>query len=81
MKDILKEVEGLDKEELELRVRERLNEYEVLTRESGFLSKEFNAEVRVYKAGERGIYDPKGRAKLALPWRPALYIEGEALKA
>jgi hypothetical protein len=39
------------------------------------LKAEINAEITIYKEESVELYDPKGRAKLAKPWRPAIYIE------
>jgi hypothetical protein len=41
----------------------------------GFLRDRFNAEVSVYREEEKQRYDPKGRAGMALPGQPAIYIE------
>jgi hypothetical protein len=41
----------------------------------GFLRDRFNAEVSVYSEEEKQRYDPKGRAGMALPGQPAIYIE------
>ena len=40
-----------------------------------FLSEENGAPVEVYCADAEGIYDPQGKAKAALPGRPAIYLE------
>ena len=79
VKNLVKDLGGLSEEELKIRASQSIDEYGVLTREKEFLSREFNAEIRVYWADDKDIYDPKGRAKLAVPWRPALYIEGEKI--
>jgi transcription elongation GreA/GreB family factor len=41
----------------------------------GFLRDRLNAEVLVYAEDEQGRYDPKGRAGMAMPGQPAIYIE------
>ncbi len=40
-----------------------------------FAQSELNADVEVYEEGQAGIYDPKSRASLSVPWRPAIYME------
>jgi len=40
-----------------------------------FLEDELKAKVEVVDADAKGIEDPKGRARLAVPWRPAIYVE------
>lgn len=53
-----------------------LDEHRVLSESRDFLSATFNSEVFIFKCGEAGVYDPKKRAMLAIPLRPAIYIEG-----
>jgi leucyl-tRNA synthetase len=52
-----------------------INEFEVLKSAVNFYEKEFNAEVEVYNESNPGKYDPKNRAQLAQPYRPAIYVE------
>ncbi|MBR6213477.1 MAG: leucine--tRNA ligase [Candidatus Methanomethylophilaceae archaeon] len=40
-----------------------------------FLSEENGVPVEVYSADTEGIYDPQGKAKVAVPGRPAIYLE------
>ncbi|MDQ1280947.1 MAG: leucyl-tRNA synthetase [Thermoproteota archaeon] len=41
----------------------------------GFFEREFNAEVVVHGEDDAGRYDPRGRAGLAEPYRPAVFLE------
>jgi leucyl-tRNA synthetase len=41
----------------------------------GFFARELKVEVQVHGENEEGMYDPKGRAKLAEPYRPAIFVE------
>lgn len=41
----------------------------------GFFARELKVEVQVHGEDEEGMYDPKGRAKLAEPYRPAIFVE------
>jgi leucyl-tRNA synthetase len=52
-----------------------LDEPAVLTEAKGFLKRELNSEVHVFTEDDPKRYDPQGRAKLAKPGRPAIYIE------
>ncbi|MEM2110878.1 MAG: leucine--tRNA ligase, partial [Candidatus Bathyarchaeia archaeon] len=52
-----------------------LNEREAVVEARGFLARELNAEATVYDEEDPDIYDPKGRAPAAKPYRPAIYIE------
>lgn len=52
-----------------------INEAEVLGEAERFLEKEINAEIRIYNEEDASCYDPKARAMLARPYRPAIFIE------
>jgi leucyl-tRNA synthetase len=52
-----------------------LNEEEILRNAEQFLVDEFKAHVHVLRETTAEKYDPKQRAKLARPHRPAIYIE------
>jgi leucyl-tRNA synthetase len=40
-----------------------------------FLAREFGCEVVVHDAGETGVADPRGKARHAMPGRPAISVE------
>jgi leucyl-tRNA synthetase len=40
-----------------------------------FFQREFKCRVEVWKEGDSGMNDPKGRARLSEPYRPAIYLE------
>ena len=52
-----------------------IDEIQVLKDAEDFLRAELNAEIRLYMEDSPQIYDPKNRAHIAKPWRPAIYIE------
>jgi leucyl-tRNA synthetase len=52
-----------------------LNEKSILDESKSFLSRELKVPVEVHSEGDAGLYDPKMRAKLAEPYRPAIFIE------
>ena len=52
-----------------------LDENVVLKEFSNYLAKEVGAEVSVFSEDDPSKYDPKNRAELAKPYRPAIYIE------
>jgi len=52
-----------------------VDEYSTLKEAIPFLSKEFKAEVEVYRSDDPSKHDPAGRAYHAKPYRPAIYIE------
>ncbi|MDG7026980.1 MAG: class I tRNA ligase family protein, partial [Nitrososphaerota archaeon] len=51
------------------------DEFATLSEASGFISKELGISVVVQKSGASGLHDPGGKAKDALPTKPALYLE------
>ena len=51
------------------------DEFRALTEAEGFMSKELGIKVVVQKAGSKGVKDPSGRAKDALPSKPAFFLE------
>jgi len=54
---------------------EALEEHRILKEAEGFFEREFNAKVSAYQQDDPQRYDPKKKAGLATPYRPAIYIE------
>ena len=52
-----------------------LNERHILEEAKKFYQREFKADVQVWQEGDQGAYDPKGKARFAEPYRPAIYVE------
>lgn len=52
-----------------------IDENEILREAGDFFQRELNAEVHACPEQDLGCYDPKNRAQLAKPYRPAIYIE------
>ena len=52
-----------------------MDENNALKEAETFFKREFNAEICVYNEEDPDCYDPKKRAQLARPYRPAIYIE------
>jgi leucyl-tRNA synthetase len=52
-----------------------LPEMQILGDAKDFLARELNTEVFIFKEDDPTKYDPAGRAKLAQPYRPAIYFE------
>jgi leucyl-tRNA synthetase len=73
---IAKDVNGLPEEKRKelLRVG-MMNEKTVITDALGFLSERFKAQIIVYDEEDEQRYDPRQRATIAMPCRPAIYIE------
>jgi leucyl-tRNA synthetase len=51
------------------------DEKQVLKDAEDFLKSEINAEIHVYEEENARSYDPKNRARLSKPLRPAIYVE------
>ncbi|OYT51314.1 MAG: hypothetical protein B6U76_11190, partial [Desulfurococcales archaeon ex4484_217_2] len=52
-----------------------LDEEEVLKENLQYLKRMLGLEKVFVMNEERTNYDPKGKAKYAIPWKPAIYIE------
>jgi leucyl-tRNA synthetase len=52
-----------------------VDEKAIIEEAVGFLRQRFNAEVSVYREDDSERYDPKGRAGMAMPGQPAIFIE------
>jgi leucyl-tRNA synthetase len=73
---MIKELSGMPEERRKNMLKiGTLNEKRVIEDAKGFLSERLKAEVTVYGEEDNNLYDPKQRAAMALPLRPAIYIE------
>ena len=73
IKDLHSESESIKKMKLE---SESFNEKEFLSSElSSIGRKEFGVEIQVYSESDEDVYDPKGKARHARPYKPAILIE------
>ncbi len=53
----------------------KADERELIISAIEFYQKEFNAKIDVYTEDDLEKYDPTGRSKTAIPYRPAIYLE------
>jgi len=51
------------------------DEFQAISHALKFFEEEFKARAEVFVEEDESKYDPKGRARLSLPLRPAIYIE------
>jgi leucyl-tRNA synthetase len=51
------------------------DECQVYKKSKEYLEKETGMEIRIYYSNEKDKYDPKNKAKNALPLKPALFLE------
>jgi len=73
---VLQQARGMGEEQRKNRLAAGLlKEKEVLAGAVYFFQRELKAEVRVWTEDEKGAVDPKGRARLAEPYRPAIFVE------
>ena len=73
IKDLHSEPESIKKMKLE---SDSFNEKEFLSSElSSIGQKEFGVEIQVYSESDTDVYDPKGKARHARPYKPAILIE------
>ncbi len=74
--NIIKEVTMIPQDLMKKKINAlNINEKEVLLEAKTFIEKEVKAPVEIYSEEEQEIYDPKSRAGLSQPLRPAIYIE------
>lgn len=52
-----------------------IDEQEALTEAVKFFEREFNAKISTYREDDSKRFDPRNRAQLTKPYRPAIYIE------
>ena len=69
----LKEIRNLSEERRALLSEREVNEEEILA--SARLDRLLGLEVRILREDTPDLYDPKGRSALALPLKPAIYVE------
>jgi leucyl-tRNA synthetase len=73
IKDILSEPAEIRKTRLETK---NFDEESLIAKELISLAKsDFGVDVQVFSENDSGIYDPKGKAKTARPFKPAILIE------
>ena len=73
---IIKDANALPKERRQTMLETGvLNESEAITDAASFLNDRFKAQVVVYGEEDKNRYDPKQRSIVAMPCRPAIYIE------
>jgi len=64
----------LDRKEKIIQIKET-NEAQIITEAKDFFEQELKVKIHVWKEEDRNKYDPKNRASLAKPYRPAIYME------
>jgi len=73
---IIEEVNQTPTEEKQKLIRTgQINENQILKEAENFLKSELDAEIIIFEENSPERYDPKNKAHLAKPLRPAIYIE------
>lgn len=73
---ISKNINELGEDFLEnYRRSETISENSLYKSEEKYLQKQLELKVTIHPADEKEPYDPKGKSKFAMPFKPALYIE------
>ncbi len=76
IKRVISDLRGLSEGQLATLAGTEVDELRVLMDAADFIRKEVGAaEVQVFKADNPARYDPQGRARLAVPLKPAIYVE------
>jgi len=76
LQQAVQELRGMPEEELETLGTTEINELQVLIDAADFIQEQLGVkEARVFKADDPARYDPQDRARLAVPMRPAIFIE------
>jgi len=73
---IVQELRAMSQEQLATLAEAEIDELQVLADAAEFIRKQFSVGmVQVFRADDRARYDPRDRARLASPLRPAIYVE------
>lgn len=76
VEEITQDLIRMPKETIERRlVASEINELETIFEAKSFLGKELKAKIEIYKEDDPVRSDPKDRARLAKPYRPAIFVE------
>jgi leucyl-tRNA synthetase len=59
----------------ERQLAKKVDEKSALEAAKDFYKREFKADVQIWREDDSGVYDPKGKARFAEPYRPAIYVE------
>jgi leucyl-tRNA synthetase len=71
----IKQLSQMKEELRKSRIGLELKELKILGDAERFFAREFKAEIHVWQEGGKGVTDPKGRARFAEPYRPAIFVQ------
>ena len=73
---VVQELRAMSQEQLAALAAAEIDELQVLADAAEFIRKQFGVGmVQVFRADDQARYDPQDRARLAVPLRPAIYVE------
>ncbi|MCK4952660.1 leucine--tRNA ligase [Candidatus Bathyarchaeota archaeon] len=75
VKETLDEINRMPDDRKKRRLQSVMNEKKILKEAKRFLEREFNVTINIYDEEDMQRYDPKKRASIAKPYRPAIYME------
>jgi len=76
LQQAVQEIRGMPEQDFKTLAGVEVDELQVLLDAANFLSEQLGVqEVRVFKADDAARYDPQDRARLAVPMKPAIFIE------
>ncbi|MDI6820360.1 MAG: leucine--tRNA ligase [Candidatus Hodarchaeaceae archaeon] len=76
MQRVIQGLRGMSDEQLAAIAAAKVDELQVLMDAAEFIRKQFDAaEVKVFGADDPARHDPQNRARLAMPLRPAIFVE------
>lgn len=71
---VITDIQGMSTELMDSLIEVELDETSALREALDFLSHEVECNIEIYSADTPG-YDPQGKSRMAIPMRPAIYIE------
>ena len=75
LQEAVQEFRAMSEDQLVELAEIELDEFQALSDAASFLTKQFGAEVKIFKADDMVRYDPQNRSLLSKPMRPAIYVE------
>ena len=71
---IVDDIKKMNNEDIE-KYSVSIDEKKYLGESKEFICKEFDSLIEIYSADDKDLYDPQNKARFAIPFRPAIYIE------
>ncbi len=73
---VVQELRGMSEKDFDIIAKTEVDEFQVLLEAVNFIREQLGvADVQVFRVDDATRYDPQDRAKLAVPLRPAIFVE------